>query len=117
MGEELFRVAGITPKDIGSAQLDDTLTPLVPMQLEALGFCARGEGAVFCEGGDQIRISGQLPLNTAGGNFGNGRLDIARIVEAVRLIRGTSVNQVQNAETVLVASGAGGSADGLILRK
>ncbi|MCP4684561.1 MAG: hypothetical protein GY867_03835, partial [bacterium] len=40
MGAELFRVAGITPKDISSAQLDDTFTPLVAMQLESLGFCA-----------------------------------------------------------------------------
>ncbi|MCP4675087.1 MAG: lipid-transfer protein, partial [Deltaproteobacteria bacterium] len=117
MGEELFRVAGITPKDIRSAQLDDTFTPLVAIQLEALGFCAPGEGAAFCEGGDHIRINGQLPLNTAGGNFGNGRMDIARIVEAVRQIRGTAINQVKNADTVLVASGAGGPADGLILRK
>lgn len=117
MGDELFRVAGIAPNDIRSVQLDDTFTPLVAMQLEALGFCARGEGAAFCEGGDRIRIGGQLPLNTAGGNFGNGRMDIARIVEAVRQIRGTAVNQVENADLVLVASGAGGPADGLILRR
>lgn len=116
-GEELFRIARITPSDINVAQLDDTFTPLVAMQLEALGFCAVGEGAVFCEDGDRIRVHGQLPLNTAGGNFGNGRLDIARIVEAVRQIRGTAVNQVQNVDTVLVASGAGGPADGLILRR
>ncbi|MCP4624391.1 MAG: lipid-transfer protein, partial [bacterium] len=56
-------------------------------------------------------------LNMAGGNFGNGRMDIARIVEAVPQIRGTAINQVKNADTVLVASGAGGPADGLILRK
>ncbi len=116
MGEELFRIAGIATSDIKVAQLDDTFVPLVAMQLEALGFCDKGEGVAFCEGGDRIRIDGQLPLNTAGGNFGNGRLDIARIVEAVRQIRGTSVNQVENAELVLVASGAGGPADGLILR-
>ncbi len=117
MGEELFRIAGIAQSDIKAAQLDDTFAPLVPMQLEALGFYGKGEGAAFCEGGDRIRIDGQLPLNTAGGNLGNGRLDIARIVEAVRQIRGTSVNQVENADIVLVASGAGGPADGIILRR
>ncbi len=116
MGEELFRIAEVEPKDIKVAQLDDVFTPMVALQLEALRFCGEGEGAAFCDGGDRIRVGGELPLNTAGGNFGNGRLDIARIIEAVRQIRGTSVNQVENAELVLVASGAGGPADGLILR-
>ncbi|MFO8011608.1 MAG: lipid-transfer protein [Dehalococcoidia bacterium] len=117
MAQELFRVAGMSPKDIKAAMLDDLFVPYVPMQLEALGFCGRGEGAAFCEGGDRIRVGGELPLNTDGGSIGQGKLDTTRIVEAVRQIRGTSPSQIDNADVVLIASGAGGPADGIILRK
>jgi len=116
MADELFRIAGMSPKDIKVAMLDDTFTPYVPLQLEALGFCGKGEGAAFIEGGDRIRVGGELPVNTDGGSLGQGKFDIMRIVEAVHQIRGTSTNQVSNADTVLVANGAGGPADGLILR-
>jgi len=116
MAQKLFRIAGVGPEDIKVAMLDDTFAPYVPMQLEALGFCGKGEGAAFVEGGDRIRVGGELPINTDGGSIGQGKFDMTHIVEAVRQIRGTSTNQVANADTVLVASGAGGPADGIILR-
>jgi acetyl-CoA acetyltransferase len=106
----------MSPKDIKVAMLDDTFTPYVPMQLEALGFCGKGEGPSFIEGGNNIRVGGKLPVNPDGGNIGQGRFDTTRIVEAVRQIRGTSTNQVDGADTVMIASGAGGPADGIILR-
>jgi len=118
VGKELFRMAGVSPKDIDVAQLDDSYAPLVPMQLEALGFCKRGEGYAFCEGGDQIRVRGQLPLNTSGGSLGEGYIyGMNHIIETVRQLRGTSSNPVKDAERVLVMGGAGGPASGLILRK
>ena len=117
MAAELFRVAGIGPEDVDIAQLDDRFAPLVPLQLEELGFCPAGEGAAFCEGGSQIRLGGSLPLNTNGGSLGEGHIYGANIIEAVRQIRGTSPNQSGDAEVVLVASGAAGPADGVILRR
>lgn len=117
MAKELFRIAGIKPKHIDVAMLDDSFIPYVPMQLEALGFCRKGEGAAFCEGGDRIRVGGELPINTSGGAMAEGKFDTARIVEAVRQIRGTSPNQVKDADFVLVTSGAGMPADGMILRR
>jgi len=118
VGKELFRVAGVTPKDINVAQIDDSYAPLVPMQLEELGFCKRGEGPAFCDKGSNIRLGGKLPLNTSGGSLGEGYLyNMNHIVEAVRQMRGTAVNQVKNAELALVSGGAGGPASGLILRR
>lgn len=117
MAKELFRIAGIKPKHIKAAMLDDAFIPYVPMQLEALGFCKKGEGAAFCEGGDRIRVGGELPINTSGGAMAEGKFDTARIVEAVRQIRGASPNQVKDADFVLVTSGAGMPADGMILRR
>jgi len=116
MAERLFAMAGVRPKDIAAAQLDDSYAPLVPMQLEALGFCKRGKGAAFCDKGDRIRIGGDLPLNTSGGSLGEGYIyGMNHIAEAVRQVRGTSTAQVKDANLVLVATGAGGPASGLIL--
>lgn len=117
MGRELFRVAELGPEDVGVAQLDDQFAPLVPMQLEALGFCGTGEGGAFCEGGDNLRVGGRLALNTAGGFIGQGYSHGLNIIEAVRQIRSESTNQVDDAEVVLVATGAGGPADGAILSR
>ena len=116
VGRKLFSMAGVTRKDIDCVQLDDSYGPFVPMQLEALGFCKRGEGVDFCKKGDRIRLGGELPLNTSGGSLGEGHIHgMNHVVEAVHQIRGTSTAQVENAGLVLVASGAGGPASGLIL--
>lgn len=116
VGQRLYAMAGVSPKDIDVVQLDDTYAPIVPMQLEELGFCDRGEGVAFCEGGDRIRVGGQLPLNTSGGSLGEGYIHgMNHVAEAVRQIRGTSVNQVEGAKLALVTSGAGGPSSGVIL--
>ncbi len=116
MGRKLFAMAGVGPEDIRVAQLDDCYAPLVPMQLEVLGFCGTGEGAAFCDGGTRIREGGELVINSSGGSLGEGHIyGMNHVVEAVRQIRGTSTVQVRDAELALVATGAGGPASGLIL--
>lgn len=116
VGKEIYATAGAGPGDIDCVQLDDTYAPFVPMQLEEFGFCDRGEGVAFCSNGDRIRLGGDLPLNTSGGSLGEGHIHgMNHINEAVRQIRGTSTAQVKDADLVLVASGAGGPAGGLIL--
>lgn len=117
MGDELFRVGGVQREDVKVAQLDDRFAPYVAMQLEELSFCDRGAGSAFCAKGDRIRLDGELPVNTAGGFLGEGFLYGANVLEAVRQVRGTSTAQVEDADIVLVASGAGGPADGLLLRR
>jgi acetyl-CoA acetyltransferase len=116
--KRLFEQAGITHKDISLVELDDIFAPFVPIQLEELGFCGKGEGADFCEGGDRIRLGGELPLNTGGGSLGEGNIyGLNHIHDAVMQLRGTAPNQVKDAEIALVTTGAGGPASGLILRK
>ena len=115
-GQRLFDMSGLKPKAISVVQLDDSYGPLVPMQLEALGFCGRGEGASYVEGGERIRVGGELALNTSGGSLGEGHIfGLNHIAEAIRLTRGTSVAQIENPGPVLVMTGAGGPASGLIL--
>src|SRR5256885_14896141 len=61
-----FAMAGIEPADVDFVALYDNFTALVIQQLEDMGFCARGEGGPFVEGG-RIELGGALPVNPSGG--------------------------------------------------
>jgi acetyl-CoA acetyltransferase len=116
VGRQLWAQAGLRPADIRTAVLYDHFTPYVLMQLEELGFCARGEARDFIAGG-AIELGGRLPLNPHGGQLGEGYLHgMNGIAEAVRQVRGTSVNQVPGTGPVLVTAGTGVPTSGLILR-
>ncbi|MEU3352210.1 lipid-transfer protein [Streptomyces sp. NPDC037389] len=109
VARRLWRDSGLGPADIDVAVLYDHFTPYVLMQLEEFGFCGRGEG-----GG--LVASGTLPINTHGGQLGEAYLHgMNGIAEAVRQVRGTSVNQVPGAGRVLVTAGSGVPTSGLIL--
>lgn len=115
VGRELWRQSGLTPDDIATAVLYDHFTPYVLMQLEELGFCKPGEAKDFIADG-AIEIGGRLPLNTHGGQLGEAYIHgMNGIAEGVRQVRGTSVNQVDGVEHVLVTAGTGVPTSGLIL--
>jgi acetyl-CoA acetyltransferase len=115
VARQLWAQAGIGPADIRTAVLYDHFTPYVLMQLEELGFCPRGEAKDFITGG-AIELGGALPLNPHGGQLGEGYLHgMNGIAEAVRQVRGTSVNQVPGNGPVLVTAGTGVPTSGLIL--
>jgi len=115
VARQLWAQAGIGPADIRTAVLYDHFTPYVLMQLEELGFCPRGEAKDFIAGGT-IELGGTLPLNPHGGQLGEGYLHgMNGIAEAVRQVRGTSVNQVPGDGPVLVTAGTGVPTSGLIL--
>lgn len=106
-GKLLFEMARITPKDINVAQFYDAFSPLVPMQLEALGFVKKGEGVDYIEGGDRIRRDGELPINTSGGLMSEGYIHgMNLIAEGVRQVRGTSTTQIDDVEYSLVTGGS-----------
>ncbi|MCL2543173.1 MAG: lipid-transfer protein [Nocardioidaceae bacterium] len=117
VGRELWRQSGLTPDDMPMAILYDHFTPYVLMQLEELGFCGRGEAKDFVRDG-AIELGGRLPLNTHGGQLGEAYIHgMNGIAEAVRQIRGTSVNQVADPAHVLVTAGTGVPTSGLILAR
>lgn len=117
-GQELWRVTGMSPADVDVAQFYDAFSPLIPMQLEEYGFCGVGEGAAFCEGGDRIRIGGEIPVNTSGGHLSEAYIHgMNLITEAVRQLRGTSTAQVKDAEISLVTGGLGVPTSAILMRR
>ena len=58
-GERAYAMAGLGPQDIDVAELYDCFTPVVVIELEDLGFCPKGEGGRFVEGG-RIELGGEL---------------------------------------------------------
>jgi acetyl-CoA acetyltransferase len=99
----------LKPGDVDIAQLYDGFSILALAWLEALGMCGRGEGGAYVEGGERIALTGELPLNTAGGQLSGGRLHgFGLLHEAVVQLRGgAGARQVAGAEVVVVANGGG----------
>ena len=115
VARQLWASSGLGPGDIQAAILYDHFTPFVLYQLEELGFCAPGEAKEFVRDGN-LHLGGRLPTNTHGGQLGEAYLHgMNGIAEGVRLVRGTSVNQVAGTEHVVVTAGTGVPTSGLIL--
>jgi acetyl-CoA acetyltransferase len=114
---QLWRGVDFGPQDVDVAQIYDAFTPLVPLSLEGYGFCAKGEGAAFTEGG-ALELGGRLPINTSGGGLSEAYVHGFNLVnEGVRQLRGTSTSPVPGAETCLVTGGEGVPTSALLLRR
>ncbi len=115
VARQLWENSGLGPDDMQAAILYDHFTPYVLYQLEELGFCAKGEAKDFVRDG-RLELGGELPINTHGGQLGEAYLHgMNGIAEGVRLVRGTSVNQVEGLEHVVVTAGTGVPTSGLVL--
>ncbi|KZY04952.1 MULTISPECIES: thiolase [unclassified Sulfitobacter] len=109
-GTRAFAAAGVTPADIQAVELYDAFTINTILFLEDLGFCAKGEGGAFVEGG-RIAPGGVLPVNTNGGGLScvhPGMYGIFTVIEAARQIRGDAPGiQLKDIDLAL-AHGNGG---------
>jgi acetyl-CoA acetyltransferase len=109
VARRLYARSGLTPKDMQLAMIYDAFTPQVLKQLEAFGFCGKGEAKDFVKGGN-IEVGGALPVNTNGGLIGEAYIHgMNNITEAVRQLRGTATNQVKNLTNALVSCGMAGA--------
>jgi len=109
-GALAFERAGMTPADVDICEVYDAFTPMVLLTLEALGFCGRGEGGSFVEGG-RLRVDGELPTNTDGGGLSAchpGMRGMFLLVEAVRQLRGEAGDRQVDGATVACVNGTGG---------
>ncbi len=109
-GARAFAQAGYKPSDIDVVELYDAFTINTILFLEDLGFCPKGEGGRFVEGG-RIAPGGALPVNTNGGGLScvhPGMYGLFTVVEAVQqLMNQADQRQVPGAKLAL-AHGNGG---------
>jgi acetyl-CoA acetyltransferase len=105
--DELFAQAGVRHEAIDILQTYDDYPVITVMQIEDLGFCAKGEGAGFIRS-HTFTTDGDFPINTCGGQLSVGQAGAAGgylgLTEAVRQLTGAPLGAaVPNARTALVS--------------
>jgi acetyl-CoA acetyltransferase len=109
-GARAYAQAGVKAADIDVVQVYDAFTINTILFLEDLGFCAKGEGGAFVEGG-RIAPGGALPVNTSGGGLSYchpGMFGLFTVVESVRQLRGAAGDRQVRGAQVALAHGNGG---------
>lgn len=109
-GRQAYAMAGMKASDINVVELYDAFTLNTILFLEDLGFCPKGEGGRFVEGG-RIGPKGSLPVNTNGGGLSfchPGMYGLFILIEAIRQLRGEcGERQVKDAHTAIIHGNGG----------
>ena len=105
--DDLYAQAGCGPSDIDLLQTYDDYPVISMMQIEDLGFCAKGEAPQFVRDHD-LTVTGDFPHNTSGGQLSGGQAGAAGgfvgLVEAIRQVTGTAGGtQVAGARRAMVS--------------
>lgn len=105
--DALWQMADCGPEDMDLVQTYDDYPVVAALQIEDLGFCAKGEGARFLASRDTT-VGGDFPHNTSGGQLSAGQAGAAGgflgLVEALRQITGQALGaEVQDARRALVS--------------
>jgi acetyl-CoA acetyltransferase len=105
--DELYAMADTTPDGISVLQTYDDYPVIIMMQIEDLGFCAKGEAAAFVRAKD-LTATGDFPHNTSGGQLSVGQAGAAGgylgLTEAIRQLTGCALGvQVKDARRALVS--------------
>jgi acetyl-CoA acetyltransferase len=109
--EQAFGKAGIKAKDIDIAEIYDSFTITLLVELESIGFFERGEAGPAIANG-ALQLDGSLPCNTHGGLLSHGHPGAAggifHVVEAVTQLRHAATGrQVENPELAFVHGDGG----------
>lgn len=106
VASDLYRMAGIAPRDVGVVQSYENFTGGVMMALAEHGFFRPQEANEFLTFDNLVAPSGKLPLNTSGGNLAECYVHgFELVLEAVRQVRGTSTSQAPRGDVALVIGG------------
>lgn len=105
--DELWEMAGCGPDDIDLLQTYDDYPVISAMQIEDMGFCAKGEAAAFIRSHD-LTVEGDFPHNTSGGQLSAGQAGAAGgfigLVEAIRQVTHTGgPTQVPDAKRAAIS--------------
>jgi acetyl-CoA acetyltransferase len=117
VAKQMYAMSGLGPRDVEAAVIYDAFSSIVLFQLESFGLCEPGEAKDFVKDG-ALELGGRLPCNTHGGQLSEAYIHgINGVNEGVRLIRGTSVNQPEKNDCVLVTAGVGVPTSAMLLGK
>ncbi len=106
LAPRLYEMAGVTPKDVDVVQSYENFTIGVMMAVVEHGFCEPEECNEFFQLENLMAPGGRMPLNTSGGNLAECYMHgLGLQIEAVRQIRGDSVNQIPGADVALNIAG------------
>jgi acetyl-CoA acetyltransferase len=109
--ETLYGQLGITARDIDVCELYDCYTYTVLVTLEDYGFCGKGEGGAFVEGG-RLGPGGDLPTNTGGGELSSFYMwGMTPLSEAVIQARGSGGDRQVPKNDLVLVTGNGGILD------
>jgi acetyl-CoA acetyltransferase len=105
--DTLWAQTGAGPQEMDLVETYDDYPVISLMQLEDLGFCAKGEGPDFVRRHD-FTVNGDFPLNTGGGQLSCGQAGAAGgylgLIEAMRQLTGQAADrQVPHARRALVS--------------
>lgn len=105
--DDLYQMAQLSPKDIDFLETYDDYPVINVLQLEDLGFCAKGKGPQFIRE-NTFTIDGSFPFNTSGGQLSVGQAGAAGgylgLVQALRQLTDTAADtQVNNAQIGMVS--------------
>ncbi len=103
----LYEHAGVGPADMDFLEAYDDYPVINVLQMEDLGFCAKGEGPAFVRA-NGFTVDGSFPFNTSGGQLSVGQAGAAGgylgLVQALRQVTGTAgATQVADARLGLVS--------------
>tara|TARA_R110001606_G_scaffold216728_1_gene364628 strand:+ start:19125 stop:20297 length:1173 start_codon:yes stop_codon:yes gene_type:complete len=108
VAKHLWTQSGLTPSDIDVAQIYENFSAQAVASIIDHGFCTVEEAGDFISFENLIAPHGKLPINTSGGNIGQGFIHgIGTLIESVRVLRAESSNPVPGAKTCLLAGGPG----------
>jgi acetyl-CoA acetyltransferase len=108
--DELYAMAGLSPDRVDVLETYDDYPVISMMQIENLGFCAKGEGPEFVRS-HEFTIDGDFPLNTSGGQLSVGQAGAAGghlgLVEALRQVTGQTAGAAVPCARIALVSGFG----------
>ncbi len=106
LAPRLYDMAGVTAKDVDVLQSYENFTGGVLMSIVEHGFCEPDECNEFFTKERFTAPTGDLPLNTSGGNLAECYMHgLGLNIEAVRQVWGDSTSQVEDVDVSMVISG------------
>ena len=106
LAPRLYEMSGMKPQDVDVVQSYENFTIGVMMAVVEHGFCDPDDCNEFFQIDNLVAPNGKMPLNTSGGNLAECYMHgLGLQIEAVRQIRGQSVNQVPDANVAINIAG------------